>query len=511
MNILFTLCFLCVSFAAASPCPTRPKIQPIPNITTNAFIQQALYEVDQLITNAVSQFPLPGIVATIVYDQEQIWAKGYGKRDFFNPQSGPPSTSDLVRIASITKVFTDVMLFQARDAGLVNLDDYVSKYIPNFRPKNPYGTKRQITLRQLASHSSGLERETPCNSSCNQAQVITNANNRWVVLPQYNRPHYSNFGVSLLGRALEVPVKQKYEDYITQRILQPLSMEKATFTYNATTQANLAVGVSFGSGGKWVKAPIHDLAWENPDGGLFASADDLAKLMVLFFSQNETAGGKQILDGSTVAEMFTPVLLTKDGIGGFGVPFELNYTQKYWTYSKAGELSGYRSNLAMVPELKLGIFISALISDTPDDTTLTIPALEMLIPAFERALFAIEKPPPLPPNLSFFVGTYKSQDDSEVTAIIQVTNQQLTLQMRDGNDEFFSCLLYGVEFDDSVLLTVYFTPLPECRWVDDGQDTELIYFFGKFSASGTPDFDFRDPVPFASGLIFMETTYQRIS
>jgi CubicO group peptidase (beta-lactamase class C family) len=81
-----------------------------------------------------------------------------------------------VRVASISKVFTDLMMMQLRDKGVLNLDDPVTKYIPNFRVKVPYNTKRPITLRELASHTSGLQREVPCPypdfSKCTEVPTI---------------------------------------------------------------------------------------------------------------------------------------------------------------------------------------------------------------------------------------------------------------------------------------------------------------------------------------------------
>lgn len=75
-----------------------------------------------------------------------------------------------IRIASITKVFTSLFLYRLRDLGIVNLDDPVDRYLPNvhnfihfahfqFSVRSTFQSTRPITLRNLASHTSGLQRE----------------------------------------------------------------------------------------------------------------------------------------------------------------------------------------------------------------------------------------------------------------------------------------------------------------------------------------------------------------
>ena len=102
-----------------------------------------------------------------------MWSKGYGNVDPFNMSSPVPTIDNLyvnskfpssnflisVRIASITKVFTSAMLYYMRDVNMVSLDDPITKYMPDFSVKNPFATSGVITLRNLASHTSGLQRE----------------------------------------------------------------------------------------------------------------------------------------------------------------------------------------------------------------------------------------------------------------------------------------------------------------------------------------------------------------
>ena len=179
------LCLLVTSRVLASPpdsyekCPSLPPLHGIDwdELAKAPEVSDAVEKVNTLLANASSGLPT-GLIASITLNQQTIWTKGYGKRNAFTTNSGPPRGEDLVRIASITKVFTDTLLFILRDAGTVALDDPVTKYLPEFSIQRAgWQTKDVTTLRELASHTSGLPRETPfpCGSfeaGCNETRAL---------------------------------------------------------------------------------------------------------------------------------------------------------------------------------------------------------------------------------------------------------------------------------------------------------------------------------------------------
>ena len=96
------------------------------------------------------------------------------------------------------------------------MEDDVGKFVPFFHPRVPYETSRPITLRQLASHTSGLPRENPCahailcpvpersqsGPNCPEDKVMFALMQMYTLEAAWQTPHYSNLGMSLLGRAL---------------------------------------------------------------------------------------------------------------------------------------------------------------------------------------------------------------------------------------------------------------------------------------------------------------------
>ena len=203
------------SGTAGTACPAYPPLAATADVIADAGVQKALSKVKDLLAAAASKNPT-GLVATIVLNQTVVWSGGFGKR---KPNSDePPRSSDLVRIASITKVFTDVLAFKMRDAGIVALDDPLSKHLRDFEMPRASRTRGTITLRNLASHTSGLPRETPypCSDDahqCSEADVLALLRDDYPVLPPFRRFHcaYTGFHPAPLTSSftltLRIPLK----------------------------------------------------------------------------------------------------------------------------------------------------------------------------------------------------------------------------------------------------------------------------------------------------------------
>jgi len=230
--------------------------------------------------------------------------------------------------------------------------------------------------------------------------------------------------------------------------------------------------------GTKIPAFVDLLGWGNPMGGLFSSARDMSEFLSLLFRNNAPANqGSQILDGFTINEMLTGVSFLNDGRTGFGLPYELFYDNisKFWTSNKAGELAGYRSQIAFIPALKIGVFASAFISscNEPTDTVFTIPVIDILAPALQDVLWTMQPPYSLPSNTNQLIGVYTDDPDSS----------QVNISVQNG-------VLYGLSSGTSFNLTSHNDSLTifravilqndtvglSCRSLYDGCEDEFIYF-----------------------------------
>ena len=133
--------------AAADPSPLARKPE----------VAAALTVLDSWIAAMVAQREQPGLSIGVVYDQDLIWAKGYGYADLERRVPATPGT--IYRIASNSKLFTATAIMQLRDAGKLRLDDPVSERLPWFSIKKTYDGGPPVTIRHLITHTSGLPRE----------------------------------------------------------------------------------------------------------------------------------------------------------------------------------------------------------------------------------------------------------------------------------------------------------------------------------------------------------------
>jgi CubicO group peptidase (beta-lactamase class C family) len=126
-------------------------------VIENPDVKAALQVFDIVVQHRVQQQEIPSVSIGIVYDQELIWAKGYGYADIDKKISATPST--LYRIASLTKLFTATAILMLRDAGKLQLDNPVASYLDWFRLNDNHSDSPVITIRHLLTHISGLPRE----------------------------------------------------------------------------------------------------------------------------------------------------------------------------------------------------------------------------------------------------------------------------------------------------------------------------------------------------------------
>lgn len=436
------------------PCPVHPS--PVPQALINSQyippnLEKVLKQLEAQVRRGYESFPFPNSALSLglVYDQELIWSSAYG-----TVRGQHPVTLDTpFRVGSVSKLITVVALLKARDAGKVQLDDPISKYVPGFGVKSPYKNNPGLTWRSLAGQVSGLGGGTPCdffsllepilNDQCD----ITNEE-AWkrireepVIAPMYAEPHYADSAYAILGRALEYVVGKKYEQYLEEEVFGPLGMTETFFDLTWERSSKVPDGyvanISFPSFVSHV-----DLNWARPTGQIYSTVRDLSKLASLFLVGKDEVPNKLGIYSSTLRQAMEPSFINDDASTGYGYPFEMSYTgmtspstkSLYWVRTKAGAMPGYMTVVSLVPELKLGILMqmnNLVLSELEANIT------AFIIPAFEQVLSELAAPPPNPGNLTLFEGVYvatKMLDLVDSTAVITAdhTTNQLIINATFG-------------------------------------------------------------------------------
>jgi len=180
---------------------------------------------------------LPGVVVGVVSDQQLVWAKGFGFADV--KAKIPMSPETKFRMASHSKLFTAIAIMQLREEGKLHLDDPVEKYLPWFKAA-PAGDDDdgQITIEQLLSHSSGLQREAGDHwvsfEFPTEEQLKRLYADRKAAFAPSVRWKYSNLAYSVAGMVIEQVSGQKWADYVSRNIFQPLGMASSSVDKNVS-------------------------------------------------------------------------------------------------------------------------------------------------------------------------------------------------------------------------------------------------------------------------------------
>ncbi len=375
------------------------------NVSSNINLLSAWIESQMLYRNQ------PGLSVAVVYDQELVWAAGFGQADVAQQQPAIPQT--IYRIASITKLFTATGVLQLRDAGKLQLDDPVSKHLPWFNIQNPYTDAPPITLRHLLTHTAGLPRESafPYWNDANFPsieEIQAKLPEQTTVLPTEKRWKYSNLGLSLAGEVVTAVSGQPYPEYVEAHILKPLGMADTFVSTIDPEHPQLAVG--YGRrlpDNSRVLSPFTDSQGLTPAANIATTVLDLAKFAMLQF-RDEPVGDAQILRGSTLREMQRIHWLEPNWQAGWGLGFRIERAKDKTYIGHGGGVLGYRTQLRMCPKDKTAVIVFTN-SDDGDPGMYTEKVYEWVMPALVKATKPEAKTAVINPEWHKYVGRYRDR------------------------------------------------------------------------------------------------------
>lgn len=337
---------------------------------------RSIEEIERFIRQTVSRNQPPGMSVMVVKDGDVVYEAAFGMA---NGQKQIPAAPDTIyHWWSMTKVPTAIAILQLHDAGLLHLDDPVSRYLPYFEVTYNGEAALPITIRQLLRHTSGLPDPMPAmigwvhfeDRVFNQTELLKQH------LPQYSElkfepdstSGYSNLGYLVLGAIIENVSQQRYEAYIQDQILAPLGMNDTSFLYDQGAKDSFAVGshpmlsmytpllpflldlrtlVNDRIGGiLWFNPVYTDVT---PSSGLLGSAEDAARL------------AQALLDNEGLLTEDSLKLLRPQGDAVQDLPLgwaEFSSGERLWVQHRGGG-PGFASIMRLYPEEGLGIVIMA--------------------------------------------------------------------------------------------------------------------------------------------------------
>ncbi len=339
MKNTFTLLFVLSifwSFAQTSSINASPPLSEA-GAASIGISSERLERIDAMLEKAVAENQVPGIVALIARNGKIIFHNAYGMAD--NTSKKELKKDAIFRIASQTKAITSTAVMMLWEEGKFRLDDPISKYIPEFGEAQLLGTydetegtyttkpaKKQITIRHLLTHTSGLgygvidgdKRFQEIYAKAGITDLFTTEDisiessvKKLAKLPLHHNPgdaYVYSEGLDVLGYFIEVVSGIPFDEFLRKRIFDPLGMDDTWF-YLPKEKHNRLVSVQQITDGKWGKYPITFYDTDYPmkgskrffsgGAGLSSTAKDYATFLQMYLNNGEL-NGKRILSRTTV-------------------------------------------------------------------------------------------------------------------------------------------------------------------------------------------------------------------
>ena len=228
------------------------------------------------IVRAMAQADIPGAAVCWLDEGEPRWVEAFGTTD--RHTNHPARADTLFSIQSTSKNFTATAIMLAVQRGMLDLDEPVTTYLPEFTVQSRFEPMPQakMTLRLLLAHRAGFTHEAPVGNNYDPAFPSFEAHVRsisqtWLRYPVGERYRYSNLGFDLAGYILQRRSGVPFADWLKVMVFEPLGMNDSTAASAVYMKAaNRAVGHEEG----YVVVPLETPLI--PSGGVYSSGRDMA-------------------------------------------------------------------------------------------------------------------------------------------------------------------------------------------------------------------------------------------
>lgn len=277
--------------------------------------QNSTSAIDNFIEQKINESGIVGLGAAIIVDNSVVWIKGYGYADKDNKRLFTPNT--IMNIGSISKTITGACLMHAVEDKRLSLDEDINNYI-SFKVINPFFPEEKITLRNLATHTSGITDQSPLygntyyyggDSTEPLGEFLKNyfePNGTYYKRENFLNAKpgslykYSNIAAGLAGYIAEIATGQKLNEYSKEFIFDPLQMEDTGWFFSEIKLTNHSM--LYDKKTDTIKnIKLYGLT-TYPDGGVRTSVSDLSKFFICLLNGGEFKGAR-ILKKESVEEM----------------------------------------------------------------------------------------------------------------------------------------------------------------------------------------------------------------
>ena len=343
--------------SAVEPPPAPAAKHGVPALTA----EDLSAYLDGLLPAAMATGDIAGAAVIVVKDDRVLLSKGFGFADIDKRTPVDPEKT-LFRPGSVSKLFTWTAVMQQVQAGKIDLDADINQYL-DFKVGGLDG--KPITMRHLLTHTPGLEERLRNLIVYDTDQLLTLEAKlkQGVPAPIFapgTVPAYSNYGASLAGYIVQRVSGLPFEQYVEQKIFEPLGMHDATFRQPLpkSLAPQMSTGYLQASSGEPVP---FELVSDQPAGSLSASAANMASFMLAHLNGGylpQVGESSRILSEKTVELMHAKANTVAPGIDAMALGFYEQNRNGVRAIAHGGDVIAFHSDLILIPEARVGLFVS---------------------------------------------------------------------------------------------------------------------------------------------------------
>jgi CubicO group peptidase (beta-lactamase class C family) len=331
--------------------------------------------VDGQVMRAMQADHLAGVAVSVVQNGQLVMEKGYGSASL-RPVRRMDARSTLVRLGSTSQIFTWIVALKAVEDGRLNFDAPVNGYLPNDLKIPDEGFGAPILFRHLMSHTAGFEdRALGRRYVVNPDNILPlDAALRQLKPRRVRAPGVlsvpSDYGVALAGRVVSQIDGRPFDQLIETTVLKPLALSHTTFREPYPARNGLpdpvapSLSNALSQGFIWdarglTPAPFAYAQSLAPALSASTTADDMARLMIALLN-NGHMGAASIYGPKAAALLRTPLQHPAQGVQGWDHGLAVQrLPDGLEMLTDSGADVAFRSNMALVPSMGLGVFVSA--------------------------------------------------------------------------------------------------------------------------------------------------------
>jgi CubicO group peptidase (beta-lactamase class C family) len=349
------------AFAPRVAAQTAAKVQ-TDSAATHA-LDARLAAIEKAVDEKRIALGIPGVSLVIVKDDKVVYLKGLGYRDFERKVPVTPDT--LFAIGSSTKAFTAMLVAMAADAGRLSLDDPPKKFIPYFRLQDPEADAK-ITLRDLLSHSSGLNRTDLAwiSGVLNREEVIRVAATAKPTAKLREKFQYQNVMYAAAGECVAHAENSTWESLIEGRIFKPLGMKASDVSVPAMQSArDYSFGYVYEEATKETRrVPTRNLPAIAPAGAINSNARDMALWLRLMLGGG-VFEGRRLVSEKGFEELVKPQMKVAGNVS-YGLGWFVRDWRGHKVAEHGGNIDGFNAQVALMPDQHLGFVLLTNVSNS---------------------------------------------------------------------------------------------------------------------------------------------------